>query len=225
MEPVRWTVELTPAHLVERTQRMEWALQHQNRRFVAALPTDRMPIATRRAIGIGCSLLGLALTGALLAMDRRMWRDHATLVAVMFAFFGISLVASLALPRMRAGSRRLAGKMIARRAARIVGQLARRLPATFEYSLQADRIDVHCATWPSLPPISLAQGLVLAAGDTLILFRRRRSMNPTRTIHVAGDAERRAVLDAFARHGAECVEISGPTDGYSDSLPPATVVR
>lgn len=217
-EPLRWRVELTSDQLPELVQRLEWALQHQNQRFATRMPAARMPDSTRRALGIALSLVGLLLLLVLALMSPGVSPALLGSAAAVFALF---LVLALALPRVRASSRRFAGRSIARRAARNVRPIARALPAAFDYELHDDHLAVTSPNVGGLRPIAFGRQLVIATDLALFVFARPLSQLLSRTIHVRGDAERAAVLAAFARHGSTHVEVTGPADGYSDPLPPA----
>ena len=220
-EPVRWRSELTGERLPAIAQQLEWALQHQQRRYVQRLPMNRIPDRQRAWMARALSAAIVVLVLALVRLDPSIWDEHRLLVTGMFALAAIGFVLSFAFPQTRAWSRRYAGRSIARRAARLLRPLARRLPAAFDYELWADRIVVHWAGRPLLNPIPLEPGLVLAAPDALFVFRKRSSLGVVRTVYVPAGPERRAVLDAFARAGAEQIELTGPAEGYADRVPPA----
>jgi hypothetical protein len=210
MDPVRWRVELTREQMPRLVQRMEWVLQHKNQRLAERMQGREMTDATRTA-GLVVSILGLLLTFAV----------HPFWWWALVLFFALTLAMSLFPQRFKRASRRFAGRMIAKRATRLLRSLEHRLPLVFEYELQADCVGVRCEAEPHVRPMPLAPGLVVAADDLVVVFRRGRSLNPRRKLHVPDVNARRAVLQAFARHGAECVEVSGPAEGYADALPAA----
>jgi hypothetical protein len=221
---MQWRVEVTRDQLPHLVQRLEWTLQHQNRRFSDRMPTQKLSPGARRALVLVLSLLCIALVALLWALDPRGFaRDRGWWLAAL-AFFTLTFVASFFLGSLRAWSKRFAGRMMAFRAARLMRPFERRLPAVLDYELHTDRVTVHCDVVPGVKPLSLSQGLVVAADDLLVVFRRRGSLTPIRKLHVLGAEERRALLAAFAQHGTECVEVTGPAEGYVDPLPPARTV-
>jgi hypothetical protein len=187
------------------------------------MPTQKLSIGARRAILLGLSLLGIAIIALLWSLAPRSAATERWLLAAL-GFFAMTFIASFFVGAIRGWSKRVAGRMLARRAARLLRPMERRLPAVLEYELHADHVAVHCDVVPAVKPLSLAQGLVVAADDLVVVYRARGSLNPIRKLHVPGADERRALLAAFAQHGTECVEVSGPAEGYDDALPPARVL-
>lgn len=218
IEPLRWHVEVSAEQLPELVQRLEWALQHQNKSFAARMPAAQLPDSTRRALVIALSLIGLLLLLALQLVSSGM---PPGMLGFGIAVFALLLVLGLATPRVRAWSRRYAGRSIARRAARNFRPLVRALPATFEYELHDDRIAVTCPSFGGLRPIALGPRFLVVTDRALFVFARASSQLVMRTIHVPGEAERSAVLAAFARHGSPHVMVTGPCEGYVDPLPTA----
>jgi hypothetical protein len=48
----------------------------------------------------------------------------------------------------------------------------------------------------------------------VVLFRRKHSLHPLRTIHLPDPAERQAFLDTLTRLGVPLEELAGPVAGY-----------
>jgi hypothetical protein len=217
-EPVRWHYELTDGELAHLARRVEWALQHQNQRFARAIPSARIPDRTRQVLVLVVALVGLGAVIALHALGG----ISGTLFTASIAFYGAALALGAVFPWYRARARRFAGRMIERRAARLLKPLGRLAPMTFEYALHDGRITTTSTRSSWLPPLEPRSiRLVIAVGPSLILFRRARGLNPCRMLHVPDEPARAAVLAAFPH--AEHVELTGPLAGYGDAIPKATI--
>ena len=219
-EPLRWNVEVGPDDLAALEQRLEWALQHQNHALAHKIPTARIPVEVRRIIGVALSMIGIGLVLAVQLLDPFAPRFYTTGGIILFS---ITLVLALALPKTRAWSRRRAGQSIARRAAAQLRPMARSLPASFEYTLYGDHLDVRSREVPGLRPIALGPQFLIATDRAVFVFGGPTSLLLRRTIHVAGERECRAVLEAFAAYGGTYAELHGPVEGYADRVPPARV--
>jgi hypothetical protein len=184
----------------------------------------KMSLEASRTFLLVLSVLGIMLLALLWALGPHRFPHDRELYLAGLVFFTLTFMVSFYVRSMRAWSRRLAGRVVARRAARIIRPIERRLPAIFEYELQADQVAVHCDAVAGVKPLSLAEGLVVTAHDLLVVFHSRGSLTPIGKLHVPGAEDRHALLAAFGRHGAECVEVTGPADGYASPLPPARIL-
>jgi hypothetical protein len=215
----RWTAELTRERWPDVVQRAEWAMQHQLRRRAQRHPLYGVSTRARQLAGVALSVLGMV-------MVLQLWPDRGfrPIVVCALIVFGTFLVMSLFVEQVRAWLRRQIGRRIPRTVAHALRPIESKLPVTLAYELQDDHIAVQCDALPGLRPIPIARGCVLDAGDALYVLGSVYQPHP-RAIYGAGDAERRAVLDAFARCGADIVAITGPLDEYADRLPRATARR
>ncbi|MCB9572007.1 MAG: hypothetical protein H6709_25035 [Kofleriaceae bacterium] len=220
-----WEVEITAARLPALQREIEWAMQRQNLRFADAMRARRLPMARRRQLIVLLGLLGLGLLGFLAVTYPAMVRAQPAFFVAFTALFGLALAAGVALSRVQAWSRRVAGRMLSRRVARMLAPLWSRAPLTATYRLDGATLRT------SIPTLGVARtdgcgdaAVVLSTPGVVLLFRRRHALNPARCIYVAGPAERDAVVAAFVAAGAAHEHLAGPVDGYLDPLPPARVV-
>jgi hypothetical protein len=221
---MRWSYELTREELPHNAQRLEWALQIRQRRVARAIPTGRIPVHIRRIVGVVAAGLGL-LGSASLRADPSLPDGDRSLLTGLIVFFTCALFLALVLPRFITGQRRWIGGLLARRAARLMASMERRTPTTLDYELGDVQLDVRCAAMPELRPIALGRyRFVMHTGKLVFAFPRLGTLR-MRTIYVPDDAHRAAVLDAFTRHGAEAIELTGPLAEYADPLPPARAKR
>jgi hypothetical protein len=212
-----WTVEITRERIPHLRTQLEWALQHQNRRFANSMRT-----ASRKII-IGLGILGLALIALAGALDPRQFQAFPGFYAAMSAVFVVVIVIAFTKKKMATKlGLRGAARGLARQAERTYAKVAAQAPYVVEYSLEganvrarADKLGVDRTTELR------ARRLVCVTPDVLVMFRWRRSLVPMRFIYCSDDDARRALLAACASHAVETVEISGPSDGYADPIPQA----
>jgi hypothetical protein len=225
-DELRWRYEVTRPSLPPIEQALEWALQRQNRRIVQALPTDRISVERRARVATMISVLGLVAIGALYLLDPRAARRQPAFFVLATLVFVGGLVAARSLPRIRAWSRRVAGRMIARQAARAIAGVAKRAPYTIDYHLAGDVLDAHVVSPPLDRRLALrGVGQVLYAEHVLFVFTRKHAARPSRLLFVPGEPERAALLAAFARCDVPAEELTGAVEGYAPPIAPAIVHR
>lgn len=237
-----WQYELTRDRVPELQHKLEWALQHQNRRFVDAV--DRIanthPVAEsmHRAVPLIFRLLGglgLVLLTLVVALDPHgARRDAAWMVPAGILFvFVIAIAPHVA--RIRAGirerirglapGRRFTGHMLARRSEAIYRKVAAKAPYTIDYRLTADALEACAPALGIVRRLELARARrVLDGGTVLFVFRRDASVAAYRYIYLASPADHDAVVAALTRAGATVEALTGPVDGYTAPVPEARVV-
>ena len=223
-DALRWQFEMTRDAVGPLQQDYEWALQRQNQRFVAALPMEkRWPGGDGLVVAV-IAILGLSLLGLVYLLDPTVVRRHPGWFLAGVLVFGVGLVAARYVRAIRGWSRRKAGAMLGRHAARTFGAVDRRAPYTIEYELAGDELAVRA---PKLRvdralPLRRAR-LVLHGRNVLFAYRRRHSVRPFRFLYVPSDAEHAALRAAFERCGATLEPVTGPVDGYTAPIPEARV--
>jgi hypothetical protein len=220
-----WQVHLERGDIPALQTRLEWALQHQNRRLAQRFERA-VPQRGLRWLVIALSIAGLAVLGLYVLLDPRGVARNPWFVlgygAVFALLLGVGIVFTPA--RKAAFSARTAGRSFARAAERMYRQVLRQVPYTIAYRLAGDTIEARAEKIRVVRHTELRRiKLVLDAETVLFAFRRRGSLNPYRFVYVPTAADREAVLAAFARHGAECVPLTGPIDGYVAPVPEARV--
>jgi hypothetical protein len=214
---VTWTVEITRERTAHLRAQLEWALQHQNRKFA-----DTMRTVTRKLI-VGLGILGMALLALAVVLDPQQLVAYPFFYTAMSAVF--VLVIAIGLTKKKASSRfgrRSAARSLARQAERTYAKVAAQAPYTIEYSLDGANVRARAEKIGVDRTTELRAGRVVCiTPDALIVFRRASSIIPMRFIYCSDDNARRALCAACAAHGVETVEISGPSAGYADRVPQA----
>ncbi len=211
----RWRVVRSTDDLPRLREQLGWAVQRQNHRFSHATPAGRLTTETRQKLILIVSPVGLLAAAALYGLAPDDVRRHSVAFGALIAFFVAAFLAGLFLHRVRGWARRTAGGMIARRVARILRPIEARGPITIAYDLDDDRLST------SIPELGVQRvfslrtaGLALAMPELVVLFRRKHSLHPLRTIHLPDPAERQAFLDTLTRLGVPIEELAGPVAGY-----------
>lgn len=211
----RWRVVRSADDLPRLREQLGWAAQRQNHRFAHATPAGRLSTESRQKLILILAPVGLLAAGALYGLAPDDVRQHATAFGGLIAFFAVAFVAGLFLPRVRGWSRRTAGGMIARRVARILRPIESKGHITIDYQLAGDRLTTNVPELRVQRELSLrTAGLALATPELVVLFRRKHSLNPLRTLHLPDPAERQIFLDTLSRLGVPIEEVAGPVAGY-----------
>ena len=219
-----WRVHLERGDVPALQTRLEWALQHQNRRFASGFERA-IPQQALRVVIIVLSIIGLAVVGLGVVLDPRHF-GHDPWAAIYAGVFILLLCVGIAFTpaRKKAFSARTAGRSFARGAERMYRAVLRQVPYDIDYRLAGVVIEARAEKIRVVRQTELGKvKLVLDCETVLFAFRRRGSFNPYRFIYVPTAADREAVLAAFARHGAERVTLTGPIDGYVAPVPEARV--
>lgn len=216
-----WTFDFTRERVPALQVQLEWALQHQNRRFARAFVDGTWNV--RRVLVTALSALGALLIGVAYVLDPAGWRANATLFLALLALFVLLPIAvRLRKPRTdQPRSHRRVGAALARDAGRIYRKPLARAPYTIAYTCDGSRVRARVESLGIDRAFELrAPRLVIATPDAILAFRRAWSFTPFRFVYVTPDARAALVAD-FTRAGVPVVELAGPVEGYVAPLPDA----
>lgn len=194
----RFEVEITAERLAETAPWLARALQVQNARFAEQINLERH-VGPARVVGLVASVAGIGGCGVLWVMDPRLATFALGFSAFFLATSVILVLAPRIRPRIRAWSRRFAGRRLTSLAERLLRTSYR--PARYAVSYQA-------AATPGAPAaqdgrLVLSQfALALAAPGAVFLFPTARALRPGRVVLLPDAVEAERMLEALRLAGS-----------------------
>ncbi|MGE5183994.1 MAG: hypothetical protein ACM31C_18110 [Acidobacteriota bacterium] len=220
-DDLAWTFDFTRERVPGLQVQLEWALQHQNQRFVQSFVAGTWGV--RRVLVTVLCAFGALLDLAVLVIDPAVWRSRWLFFAaflMLFAMLPIVIARQRPRPDRRRSQRRV-GARLARTAERIYRRPRARAPYTIAYTFDGAGIRARVESLGLDRAFELRRPrLVIATPELLLAFRRSWSVTPFRFVYVTPEA-RGALLAACSKLGVPTVELAGPVEGYVAPLPDA----
>jgi hypothetical protein len=225
-DELQWTFELTRERVPELQVQLEWALQHQNRRFASRMRGNYGRIRQRLVLGL-CGF-GYVFIALIYLLSPEQFRANPAFFIAMLIVFTVLAASATVFKGLvsRKSSQRFAGGMLTRQAARMYRKPAAQAPYEITYTCSGDHVRARADKLGIDRTLALRDArLVIHAPDVMFVFRRAWSFHPFRFIYVSGEVERRALLDSLDRLKIDHVPITGPVENYVAPVPDVRVVR
>lgn len=207
-DPLTFRCELTEARLARAEPELAAAMAWWTARHQEALRAGRERLEPwLRWLGVGLAAAGALLSGALVATVPvgACAGSRLALLQVATPLFALLGVVFWFLPRLSSALRAWAPAAAARRAPRLLAPLRAHLPTEVRYGLADGRLESSLARPPRRAVTRLAdvRGALVGA-EVACLFGGPPLSRLLRVVWLAGEAERRALLEALEAGGVAC---------------------